>query len=431
MLNFIKKAKTAYQIIKREPNIVKQSNWTEKKDLTQEEMLSQYKSWAFVCSRLNSESVASSKLRLYAVTSQGQKPIKNYRTKEVNNKQFNKIIKSIPQTKPVETIEEIYDHPVLDLLYSVNDHSNYFDNTQLTQLYLDLAGNAYWYIIKDDDGMPSAIYQMRPDLTEIVPAKNRLIHGYLYGNRDKVALSEDEVIRFYVPNPTNPYYGKSCIEAGQAEVSRNNLYNVYENSQLKNNARPEFIIKYKDGVLTKEEQKRLYLEWNRIYANPNNAGKVKIMDSNFDVETLSFSPKEMQYLQGRLFTKKDIASLFGVPYGLMDTSDQLKAGLDQLIYHYQRYGLLPRLKRIEETLNQQLIPFYDNSGDLFFMFDNPVDDDRKTDSEINTKYVSYGLMSVNEARGEIGYDPVEGGDELMYNGKPFIGIDSSVNQDIG
>lgn len=406
------KALTPLAVSRHNTETVTQDKWFDKKEMTQEQMISQYKSWAFICARLNGESVATQKLRLYARTSPNQKRIKNFTTKEVDNRTFSKIIKAIPNTKPVDVIEEVYDHPVLDLIYKVNSNSNYFDNMQLTQTYMDLTGNAYWYIVFDRDGMPAELYQMRPDFTSVVSGKTELIKGYIYGNTNKSALKTDEVVRFYVPNPSNPYYGKSCIEAASAEVSRNNLYNVYENSALMNNGRPDFIVKY-EGNLTAEDQKRMTIEWNRLYQGTQNAGKIKVMDNNFNVTPLSFKPEEMQYLEGRHVTKKDLASMFGIPFSLLDSENQLKAGIQDIQVSYQRYGILPRLKRIEDTLNEQLINrYYDDSGDLFFMFDDCVSIDKKENSDIFTKYVNAGVLSVNEVRAELGYDSVEGGDDL-------------------
>jgi len=406
------KAITPIAVTKHNIETITQETWSDKKEMTQEDMLSQYKSWSFICARLNGESVATQKLRLYARTAPNQKRIKNFTAKEVDKKMFKSIVKSIPNTKPVEIIEEIYDHPVLDLIYNVNPNSNYFDNMQLTQTYMDLCGNAYLYIVFDKSGMPAELYQMRPDITKVVPSKDSIISGYIYGNKDKSALKTDEVIRFSVPNPSNPFYGKSCIEAAFAEVSRNNLYNRYENSQLINNGRPDFIIKYA-GQLTQEDQKRLTLEWNRLYKGTQSAGKVSVMDNNFDVEPLSFKPQEMQFLEGRHQTKKDIASMFGIPFALLDSENQLKAGITDIQISYQRYGIAPRLRRIEDTLNEALIKrFYDDSGDLFFKFDDCISEDRKQDAEINTKYVQAGIISINEAREYLDLDPVEGGDDI-------------------
>lgn len=402
------KGKTPYPVLKNEPQIHVQDKWCEKKDITVSDMIAQYKSWSFVCARLNAETVASAKLRLYVKTKRGQGKVKNFDTRVVSNSEFKSLSKAL-KTSAIEQIEEVYDHPALNLLYQVNDFSNYFDNMQLTQTYMDLAGNAYWYLVKDAYGTPIQIYQMRPDMTEVVPAQQKLIKGYLYGAKEKTAMKIDEVIRFHVPNPASAYYGQSCIAAGQAEVSRNNLYNVYENSNLQNNARPDFAVKY-DGTLTQADMKRLSAEWNRLYSGPKNNNKIKIMDQNFSIEKISFAPKDMEYLQGRIMTKKDIAAIFGVPYGLLDTSDQLKAGLDNVLVYYQRFAIKPRLRRIEETLTEKLLPMFD--ADLFFAFDDIVDESNEFKLKQNVEYVNAGIISRNEARATEGYEAVAGGDNL-------------------
>jgi HK97 family phage portal protein len=407
------KSLTPQPILSKEADIIEASKWSDSKTMSQEDMISQYKSWSFVCARLNGESVASANIRLYAITKKGQGRIKNFDTKSINEKTLQRVRKQAHITAPIESIEEIYSHPALDLLYEVHEFSNYFDNMQMTSTYLDLTGNAYWYIVKDSIGTPVGIYQMRPDYTKIVQGKQKMIKGYIYGNNsDKSALKTDDVIRFYVPNPSSFLYGKSCIEAASAEVSRNNLYNVYENSNIKNNGRPDFVVKY-DGQLTREDQKRLDYEWNRLYQGASNSHKIKIMDSNWSIDKLSFNPKDMEFLNGRVFTKKDLASMFGVPYGLLDTSDELKAGLDNVLSYYQRFAIKPRLRRIEESLNEQYIPLFDNSGSLFFAFDDPVDDDKQFKVNKNVAYVKHGIISINEAREDEGYDSVEGMDNLQ------------------
>lgn len=418
----VEKGLTPQPILTQENINVTQPRWSDK-DMKTSDMIAQYKSWSFVCARLNAESVASANIRLYAITKPNQAKIKNFDTKSVTGRRADNIIKSLRITTPVAQIDEVYDHPALNLLYKVHNFSNYFDHMQMTQTYLDLTGNAYWYIVKDRMGIPVGLYQMRPDITHIVPAKQQLIKGYMYGDKEQVALKTQDVIRFYVPNPSSFYYGKSCIEAGSAEVSRQNLYNQYENSNLQNNARPDFIVRY-EGQLTKEDQKTLDYEWNRLYKGTKNAHKIHVMDSNWSIDKLSFSPKEMEFLQGRIYTKKDIASMFGVPYSLLDTSDQLKAGIDDALSYYQRFAIKPRLRRIEETLNEQLIPMFDDSRELYFAFDEVVDEDAVIRKDKNVAYVNSGIISVNEARELEGYDPVPDMDGLRM---PVQKVDSATN----
>jgi len=404
------------------------ARWAETK-LTSTQMLEQYKGWSFIAARLNGESVASQQIHLYAVTRQNQDRIKNFSTKEVDSKTVRRLIKEHPYVQQAEYVEEIFDHPALDLMYKVNDFSNYSDNFQLTQIYQDMTGNAYWFITKDTMGVPTGIYQLRPDLVKVKSGKTRLIVGYLYGNKDPSAFKVDEVVRFNVPNPNNFWYGQSCIEAGMASVSRQNLYDVYENSQLKNMGRPDFAVKY-TGNLTAEDMKKLTAQWNRLYTNPNNAGKIKIFDNNWEIQELGFTPEEMKYLEGRKMTQREICLMFGVPYSLLDTSDQLKAGLDQIMPVYQRFTLKPRLTRIAETLTEQYLPMFDTSGDLFFDYDDPVDENQDFILKSNVEYKKAGIISVNEARARIGMDPVEGGDEVKENlPPPVVGNEEAPKED--
>jgi hypothetical protein len=57
----------------------------------------------------------------------------------------------------VDRIEEVTDHPLLTLLAHVNPVHNAFDLWELTTLYQEVQGCAYWYFDRGPLGIPDAI----------------------------------------------------------------------------------------------------------------------------------------------------------------------------------------------------------------------------------------------------------------------------------
>ena len=57
-----------------------------------------------------------------------------------------------------QAIEEVVEHPLLSLLRQVNTTHNAFELWELTQLYMEVHGSAYW-LLQDDEavGIPAAI----------------------------------------------------------------------------------------------------------------------------------------------------------------------------------------------------------------------------------------------------------------------------------
>ena len=97
-----------------------------------------------------------------------------------------------------------------------------------------------------------------------------------------------------------------------------------------------------------------------------------------------------------------IASAFGVPYSYLDSSDAKKATSEIAERTYAKTTILPKITRIAEKLNEQLVPLYDDTGRMFLAYDNPVPQDKKALLAENVAYVNTGIMTVNEARLKIG-----------------------------
>ncbi|GAG60089.1 unnamed protein product, partial [marine sediment metagenome] len=142
----------------------------------------------------------------------------------------------------------------------------------------------------------------------------------------------------------------------------------------------------------------------------------RVVDEDFDLKTLGFSPRDMEYLNGRVWSLKEIAGAFNIPYSILDTSETKKATSELADKWYAKNGVLPRITRIQEKLNEQLVPMYDNSDRLFLMYDNPIPEDKEMLLKENTSYVQAGIISVDEARLNIGLSALGGDFALPKSG---------------
>ncbi len=70
----------------------------------------------------------------------------------------------------------------------------------------------------------------------------------------------------------------------------------------------------------------------------------------------------------------------------------------------------PRLERRDEKLNEQLVPLFDPSGRLFLASEDPTPVDAATSIQQKELDLKFGVVSINEVRGERGLPPVPWGD---------------------
>ena len=127
-----------------------------------EAMVNAYRSWVYVCANKNALTVAQQNLRLYvAKPSKTTKLLHPSKALSKDQKQYLNSLHTVKRLKSVmtsEDIEEVVGHPIIDMLQNVNPFMNQFDLWELSTVFQELTGNAYWYIVKNDLGTPEQIW---------------------------------------------------------------------------------------------------------------------------------------------------------------------------------------------------------------------------------------------------------------------------------
>jgi len=360
--------------------------------------------WLYGITSLIASNVAYNTLCLYAKTDEQQGKIANYKTIKPSMINKIKLNKSISNSGD---IEQLVNHPAEVLLHTVNNYMDGFNLMYTTQLWLDIIGDCYWYIVKDKSGIPTEIHIINPLFMTVVPnEKQTKIMGYIYKSTgNSVSFDVDEIVRFTAGSLTGKWYGQSPIMAIGHTIEMMEQIDKLELAMLKNYGVPPLALIYKND-LNVNQIRQLEVEWKKSTTNKN-AGGVKVINGDVSIEKIAQSISEMMFTEQTIVNIKQIAFCYGVPYSFIDSTSQLKAGLDQMLEMFARNCLQPRLKRIEESLNQQYIPMFDDSSDMFFKFEDPSPENKKNDADIYTSYVNAGILSVDEVRETLGYPPKE------------------------
>ena len=350
-------------------------------------------SWVFAAARINAQNVAKAPLRLFKKGGKGGAK---------------------------GTRVEVDEHPLLDLLRNVNDDMNRFDLFELTALYQELVGNAYWYLAPtkllgaNGQPIPGEIWPLLAQYVRVVPGTERMVDGYIYQLpflTKPVAFTPEEIIHFKFPNPENIYYGKGCVEGGQFAIDSNEYQKRYEVTLFKNMARPDGILSA-EKELTETQIAQIRAQWRSLFSGASRTGNIAILQKGMKYQQTAINPKELDYLRGRIATREEILATFGVPgskMGLTEHVNRANAVANDLTY--QSETILPRLRRLEEKLNERLTPIYDDQ--LEVEFDNPAPDDQEFDIVKDKAYLEAGVYTINYVREGEGLDPVSWGDKPL------------------
>ena len=380
-----------------------------------EELVKRYTSWVYACAYKNAKSVAQVPLHLYGMKrSSRTKFIVPTRAVSKERKDWMFAQPDLQQklAKAVD-IEEIVDHPFLDLMTNVNEWMNGIDLMELWTLYQELTGNAYTYVVKNNLQIPQELWILPAQKVKIIPDKEMFIKSYMCGTdpAQSVTFEPDNIIHMKYPNPHDLYYGHGPLAAAMVAADAHVAMSAYEGNLLRNDAIPRSAL-ITESRLTQDQVSKLKKEWNTNYKGVEKAGKLAVLSGGLQVAPVSLTPREMGYMAGRKITREEVAAIFEVPMSKLSVEDIKSAPAAGMYFGsvtYQRDTILPKCRKIEAKLNEKLLPMYDPN--LFCAFDNPVGEDRDARIKERESNLRSGYSSINEERLRDNQEPVPWGEE--------------------
>lgn len=379
-------------------------------------LIQEFKRTAYACGNINASAISCLNIKLLVTTKKNQ-PKTRWPTKAldrdsrlITSKDFSK------QLKRLEVTEEVLDHPVLDLLEEPNPHMDKARLFELTQLYQEFTGRAYWFSNFNALDLPEDIWIVPTQNLEPKrnPGSKKVVDFYDFingENSDK--FSPEEITSFLMPDLKNPYLaGTAPLEAAFENYEIESRQIAHEASMLYNEARPDAaFIPDKDASFDDDDAAAEELKIEKKFAR-GGQGRWIFMTESGKVVPLQWPPRDIGKLEISKRAKITICNAFSTPIPLLEsekvTTTQLEASMIQLA----RLAVKPRGKRIVGVLNKELIPHYDTSRRLFFGFEDPTPEDRAQKLQEVVQLVMNGIMTPNEGREEFDLQPVDGGDEL-------------------
>jgi HK97 family phage portal protein len=258
--------------------------------------------------------------------------------------------------------QEITRGPIVDLFKKVNPHWTYQRLMQMTQLSMDIWGEAFWVLERDARGIPVEIWWARPDRMRIVPHPEKYIEGYIYDwNGQRIGFTSDEVVWFRYPNPLDEYTGLSPISSARLAIDtgvsalRSNA-NIFRNGvQLAGVLSPMD----KDAVWQREQVDALRDMLDRRFRGVDKAHRIAILGQSAMFSPMSISPKDAQFMELMTWTRSDIAMVFQVPPELIgDHSHATYSNINQAYKGFWTDCLVPQATMIANEITEQLVKLF-------------------------------------------------------------------------
>lgn len=302
--------------------------------------------------------------------------------------------------------QEILDHPMITLLNKPNPKMTGYTLMYLLEVWLQMCGEGGWLIERNGLRTPGELWPIPPHWVIDTPSVAKPYFTVQPQNTVGVILhiAPEDMVWFKESDPADPFARGIGSAAGILdEVETDEYMSKWAKRFFFNDAKPPIVIQAPGA--DKNTSDRLKEEWMERYSGYNNAHKPAILPWDAKIQQLGNAQREMDFVESRRFLRDTANQHNFMPPELMGiVENSNRATIDAADYLYTKNVLKPNLNLIQDQIQLQLCPEFDEK--LLFEFANPVPEDKEFKLKVSNEGLSRGAMEVDEWRQANGYDPL-------------------------
>jgi len=306
--------------------------------------------------------------------------------------------------------------PEIGVLRNPNNSMTYRQLLKTIAIFLKVAGTAPIFIIKDRSGYPIGLLPLMPHRVRAIKQQDPLepIMGYTFrdDNGKDIPLDLDEVIYLRDIDPVDPIasgYASAYAVAKDIEISE--FSKDFNKDFFYNGAILSGVLST-DKNLTPEQYNKLRNDWDTKHLGKGNQNKTAILYGGLKFSQMASSHNDMGFPELDKGTRDAILAGFGVPKHIVGiVEDVNRANAEASEYVFAKYTVDPMQQDFVDAINKYLLPQFKNQRNLVFMYREQIPADEAARVDRLTRYVGGGIMTPNEARGELDLPDLQNGDQ--------------------
>jgi HK97 family phage portal protein len=318
-------------------------------------------------------------------------------------------------------------HPFLTTLHRASEHLRGGQLMYATAAHLMLQGEAFWVVMSERRDVMSK--QTAPQRIRIAnPNKmNPRVNDDLSVtawemNTDNgvVVLPPDAVVFFKLYNPTNEIRGLAPLSAARLEYELEWKSGRWNELFYEQGARPPFYVfrPPEAAPLPPHRMAEMREMFEDEYTGISRGRRVPFMPPGSELRSIGISQTDMDFLEGRRFSREQILSVFGVPPAVAGVFEYANyANSSEQKRYFWNHTLRPLASLVQDTVQAALVDRmlsgYEFLMDIDQAIEKEIPEDYSAKIEAATKLWALGipLAAINE-RLELGFDvdEIEGSD---------------------
>ena len=278
-----------------------------------------------------------------------------------------------------------------------------------------MAGNVYVLKERNRTNKITALWLLRPDRVTI-QSSDMGVNKYVYTIDGKeYHIPPADVAHMSFPNPGGDVYGMSPLSVMAKTVNLDLAMTDFAKLFFQNAGVPSGLLKVKRRISSQEEASMIRSRWRSSFGGANNMHRVAVLDNDAEYQAMAAAPKDMDLKGLHDLTETRICAVLGVPPILIGAN----VGLARSTYSNYREARLsfhsetvePLVSRFVRFINSNLSPDFGDGLELGVDFSQVLGflDDRDSQTTRVSTLFNSGIITLNEAREQVGQDAVDTG----------------------
>lgn len=250
------------------------------------------------------------------------------------------------------------EHELQSLLNRPNPFMARQDMQERWAQHMLLAGNALWWL-NIAGGKPVELWPIQPDQINPIASRADFISGYEWKvtAQDKRVLPSAEVAHWMFIDPSNPRWGLAPIQAAAGAIDLDQAASRWNRAVLANDGKPPLAVILESSLPI--EQARAAAALMREQIDGGSIRQALVLGGTSKVQPLSLSATDLDFLNGRRFSREEIGAVFGVPGVLLHAGESATyANLEAAKLILWEDRIVPMSDDLTQGLMMSLFPYW-------------------------------------------------------------------------
>lgn len=260
------------------------------------------------------------------------------------------------------------------------------------------------------------MYVLPPDQVSIIPDVTNLwgTLGYVLEANGRNLMRAGDVIHWRDLNLSwdaasrTHLMGMSALTPGAKTLEESNSLSRYAMRSAQNDGAKAILFNETMDAMNPTQQSELKRVIDAKINNNDVAGSVATLQGKWGMHSLAQTSKDLEMIDRKKMSWREVALLFGVPPELVDTETKYD-NMGQAILQWVSNEIIPACKQLDDEMNRVLLPAFGLKGKMFIASD-PSDliEVKTIVIDFATKLQAIWSVAPDDVRDNLGYERIGG-----------------------